>query len=105
MPLPLLFFAVPTMQTSPIETVSRPAAGNRRLSAQQVSELSDAELNARIEECSELMLNADLLFCQTGEISYAGERDSWWLQERLALTERGRRPGVVAALEQAKGLA
>lgn len=90
--------------TTPSFTLPNPAAGNRRLSAQQVSELSDSALQERIEECSELMLNADLLYSMTSEIAYAGERDFWWIQERLALTERGRRPGVVAALERARGL-
>jgi hypothetical protein len=89
---------------TPISTVADPAACNRRLSAQEVSELSDSALQERIRECGEKMLAADMLYGSSSDLAYAGERDFWWMQERLALIERGRRPGVVAGMEAARGL-
>jgi hypothetical protein len=69
-----------------------------------VSELSDSALQERIQACGESMLAADMLYRETSDVGYAGERDFWWLQERMALVERGRRPGVVASMEKARNL-
>lgn len=76
----------------------------QQLSPAQVSSLSDEALQAHIVACGAQMLDAERRYRETSCLSDAGERDSWWLAERIALIERGRRPQIVAAMEQARGL-
>lgn len=76
-----------------------------RLSPEQLSDKSDAELQAYILDCAERMVAAHARYEQSGNFADAGDRDYFWHAESDALIERGNRPHVVARMEKERGLA
>jgi hypothetical protein len=70
----------------------------------RVSDLSDSELQERIQVCAEKFLAAQQDYEDTGDMAAIGERDRWWLVEAEALRERGGRQRIVARMERERGL-
>lgn len=65
-----------------------------------LSQVPDAELDARIERFGERMLAADARFKQSGDIADRSERDRWWVAKRMHLIERARRNRIHRALQE-----
>jgi hypothetical protein len=76
-----------------------------RLSAEEVSALSDTGLTDYIHGCAEQFLAAQRRWEDTGCFAAIGDRDGWWTAECEALRERSNRPHIVFALERRLGLA
>jgi hypothetical protein len=74
-------------------------------STKAVWDMTDTELQQRIQFCAEQFMAAQREWEQTGDFAAVGTRDYWWQAESEALRERGSRPQVVAQMEAERGLA
>lgn len=62
--------------------------------------ISDADLQARIDRFSRLMLEAQERYRRSDDIADRAERDRWWIAQKAVLTERARRRRVTHAKQE-----
>lgn len=76
------------------------------MTAEPLSLLTDAELQARIERSSARLIEAEARYEKRRfAIKERGERDRWWIELRTVEKERSRRQRAAAAREREVGLA
>lgn len=75
-----------------------------RVSREQMSVMSDSELQDYIHGCAERFVAAQERWEATGCFAAIGDRDAWWQSEAEALRERGSRAHIVRRMEQERNL-
>lgn len=91
---------------SPLSTVAQDQVGHGQdglIPASALSDMTDAELEQHIVDLGWLMLDAYARYESTSDLQYRGEADRYRILQAEAI--RARRPGFVASLEAARGMA